>query len=58
MSGPEDSADPEPVVDDGWMESKSHRENLLARKFRRMSVVARKGDDGRWYICQLFGKKA
>lgn len=46
------------VVNDGWMESESHRENLLARKFRRMSVVARKGDDGRWYVAQVFGRAA
>ena len=46
------------VVNDGWMESPSHRENLLARKFRLMSVAARKGDDGRWYAAQVFGKRA
>ena len=45
------------VVDDGWMESRSHRENLLARKFRLMKVVARKGDDGRWYAAQVFGTR-
>ena len=46
------------VVDDGWMESRSHRKNLLARKFRLMKVAARKGDDGRWYAAQVFGKRA
>ncbi|HET7719895.1 MAG TPA: CAP domain-containing protein [Acidimicrobiales bacterium] len=46
------------VVKDGWMDSKSHRENLLARKFRRMSVVAREGDDGRWYVSQVLGRTA
>lgn len=45
------------VVVDGWMESRSHRKNLLARKFRLMKVVARKGDDGRWYAAQVFGKR-
>ena len=46
------------VVDDGWMESRSHRKNLLARKFRLMKVAARKGDDGRWYAAQVFGKRS
>ena len=46
------------VVNDGWMESPSTRENLLARKFRLMTVAARKGDDGRWYAAQVFGKRA
>lgn len=46
------------VVNDGWMDSPSHRENLLARKFRLMTVAARKGDDGRWYAAQVFGKRA
>lgn len=46
------------VVDDGWMKSPDHRANLLARKFRMMQVVARKGADGRWYVSQVFGKRA
>ena len=46
------------VVNDGWMESRSHRENLLARKFRLMKVAARRGDDGRWYAAQVLGKRA
>ena len=45
------------VVNDGWMDSPSHRENLLAKKFRLMTVAARKGDDGRWYAAQVFGKR-
>lgn len=44
------------VVRDGWMKSASHRENILERSFRRTAVVARRGDDGRWYACQLFGR--
>jgi len=46
------------VVNDGWMGSPDHRENLLAKKFRLMTVAARKGDDGRWYAAQVFGKRA
>lgn len=45
------------VVNDGWMESRSHRVNLLERRFRLMKVAARKGDDGRWYAAQVFGKR-
>jgi len=45
------------VVRDGWMKSASHRENILERRFRRTAVVARRGDDGRWYACQLFGRR-
>ena len=45
------------VVDDGWMESRSHRANLLERRFRLMKVAARKGDDGRWYAAQVFGRR-
>jgi uncharacterized protein YkwD len=45
------------VVNNGWMESRDHRKNLLARKFRLMKVAARKGDDGRWYAAQVFGRR-
>lgn len=46
------------VVVDGWMKSKSHRQNLLHRKFRLMGLAARKGDDGHWYAAQVFGRRA
>ncbi|GAA2156438.1 CAP domain-containing protein [Nocardioides koreensis] len=46
------------VVNDGWMKSKAHRANILERRYRRMAVVARKGDDGRWYVSQVFGRAA
>ncbi len=46
------------VVNDGWMKSPLHRENLLDGKFRLMKVAARKGDDGRWYAAQVLGKRA
>lgn len=45
------------VVVDGWMESRSHRANLLEPRFRLMKVAARKGDDGRWYAAQVFGRR-
>lgn len=45
------------VVNDGWMKSATHRENLLNRKFRLMTVAAHQGGDGRWYVAQVFGKR-
>ena len=44
------------VVDDGWMKSKDHRANILQRRYRGMAIAARKGDDGRWYVSQVFGR--
>jgi uncharacterized protein YkwD len=46
------------VVVRGWMKSQGHRENILERGFRRMGLAARKGDDGRWYAAQVFGRRA
>ena len=43
------------VVDQGWMKSPEHRDNILEPRFRRMEVVARLGADGRWYASQVFG---
>ena len=43
---------------DGWMKSEDHRANILERRYRRMAIVARKGDDGRWYVSQVFGRAA
>lgn len=45
------------VVNDGWMDSRSHRLNLLEPRFRLMKVAARKGADGRWYAAQVFGRR-
>jgi uncharacterized protein YkwD len=42
----------------GWMNSPGHRANILKREYRRMGLAARKGSDGRWYACQVFGRKA
>lgn len=46
------------VVNKGWMKSPGHRENLLRREYRKMGLAARKGDNGRWYACQVFGRRA
>lgn len=46
------------VVKAGWMKSPGHRANILRKEFKLMAVVARKGDDGRWYAAQVFGRKA
>ncbi len=46
------------TVNQGWMKSPEHRVNILNPAFRRMGIGARKGDDGRWYVCQLFGRLA
>ncbi|GGD15713.1 CAP domain-containing protein [Nocardioides daphniae] len=45
------------VVNQGWMKSKGHRQNILRKQFRLGVVVARKGDDGRWYAAQVFGRR-
>jgi len=44
------------VVNQGWMHSAGHRANILDRRFRLLGVGARKGDDGRWYAAQVFGR--
>jgi uncharacterized protein YkwD len=46
------------VVNDGWMQSEGHRANILNPSFRLMGIGARKGHDGRWYVAQVFGRKA
>ena len=46
------------VVNDGWMNSEGHRANILSSSFRLMGIAARKGHDGRWYVSQVFGRKA
>lgn len=46
------------TVNQGWMKSPGHRLNILNPVFKRMGIGARKGEDGKWYVCQLFGKKA
>jgi uncharacterized protein YkwD len=46
------------VVNDGWMNSEGHRANILNPQFRLMGIGARKGHDGRWYVAQVFGRRA
>jgi uncharacterized protein YkwD len=46
------------VVNDGWMHSDGHRANILNPSFKLMGIGARKGHDGRWYVSQVFGRKA
>jgi uncharacterized protein YkwD len=46
------------VVNDGWMNSDGHRANILNPDYRLMGIGARKGHDGRWYVAQVFGRKA
>ena len=45
------------VVNDGWMNSEGHRDNILDARFTLMGIGARQGHDGRWYVSQVFGRK-
>ena len=45
------------VVDDGWMNSDGHRANILNPSYRLMAIGAQKGNGGRWYVAQVFGRK-
>ena len=44
------------VVVDGWMGSLGHKANILNPVYQLMGIAARKGDDGNWYIAQVFGR--
>lgn len=44
------------VVEDGWMESRGHRANILEQGYSRMGIAARRGEDGRWYVAQVLGR--
>jgi len=46
------------VVNNGWMNSEGHRANILSPSFTLLGIGARKGHDGRWYVAQVFGRKA
>jgi uncharacterized protein YkwD len=46
------------VVNDGWMHSDGHRDNILNPSFRLIGIGARVGHDGKWYVAQVFGRKA
>ena len=41
----------------GWMGSEGHRANILSGTYRVSGVGAVK-KDGRWYVAQVFGRKA
>ena len=43
------------VVNEGWMKSLGHRAVILNPVYRLVGVGARKGDDGVWYVAQVFG---
>jgi uncharacterized protein YkwD len=43
------------VVDQGWMNSQGHRDNILNKSYRRVGIGARQAADGRWYVAQVFG---
>jgi uncharacterized protein YkwD len=43
------------AVDDGWMQSEGHRDNILNRRFRLLGAGARQSADGTWYAAQVFG---
>ena len=44
------------VVNQGWMHSEGHRANILNPAYRLLGTGARRGDDGRWYAAQVFGR--
>ena len=46
------------VVNDGWMNSDGHRANILSASWTLIAIAARKGHNGRWYVSQVFGRKA
>lgn len=45
------------VVNQGWMRSEGHRENILRPQYRLMALGAARGADGRWYSAQVFGRR-
>lgn len=45
------------VVSRGWMRSSGHRDNILTRPFRLVSVGAARSESGRWYTVQVLGRR-
>jgi uncharacterized protein YkwD len=45
------------VVNDGWMHSEGHRENILRPQYRLMGLGAYQDDTGRWWTSQVFGRR-
>ena len=46
------------VVDDGWMHSEGHRDNILDPSFTLIGIGARRGHNGRWYVSQVLGGRS
>lgn len=42
----------------GWMNSDGHRANILQKDYRNIAVGAYQDKDGRWYVAQVFGRRA
>lgn len=45
------------VVNDGWMHSEGHRQNILRTGYRLMGMGAHRDDDGQWWVSQVFGSR-
>lgn len=45
------------AIVNAWMKSPAHRANILERGYRLMAIGASRGDDGLWYVAQVFGRK-
>lgn len=41
---------------ESWINSTGHRENMLTSHFTQIGVGAAKGNSGRWYFVQVFGR--
>ena len=39
-----------------WMRSDGHRHNILNPRYRQLGMAARRGDNGRVYAAQVFGR--
>lgn len=44
------------AVVNAWMGSTGHRKNILKKGYRRVGLAARRGDNGLWYVAQVFGR--
>jgi uncharacterized protein YkwD len=45
------------VVNQGWMRSEGHRDNILNPGFKLVAVGARRDGAGTWYAAQVFGRR-
>ena len=39
-----------------WMGSLGHKANILNPAYQLIGIAARKGNDGNWYVAQVFGR--